>query len=106
MFNNENEQLVDSNLENEKLIEAFKVLTRLIEIINIEIINSRFDKTNEQYTFYQIMEIYRRNETNLYEIMQNINYIYEMYYNKNITKEDLLELRKEYDNLKKYLYEK
>ena len=72
----------------------------MIELINIKIIKNRIDNKFKSDNFYEIMEIYRKKDEELYKIIKNINYIYEMYSNNKMNNDSIIELKDLYNQLK------
>lgn len=79
------------------------MVTTIIEIINIKIIKEKLKKDLKSNNFYKIMELYRNNNAELYDIMQEINLIYEDYTNINKVELNLVQnLEKSYYDIKDF----
>lgn len=97
--NKKREEMIQGYIKKGEYERAFKALVALIEIMNIKIIKEKLKKNLKSNNFYKIMELYRNNNAELYDIMQEINLIYEDY--TNIKKVDLNLVQ----NLEKSYYE-
>lgn len=97
---NNREEMVEEYIKKGEYEKAFKALVLMIELINIKIIKNRIDNKFKSDNFYEIMEIYRKKDEELYKIIKNINYIYEMYSNNKMNNDSIIELKDLYNQLK------
>lgn len=98
------EEKIEESIKNKEYDKSFKALVALIQTVNIKIVSNKLNKKLVTNNFYEIMEIYRKNNFELYEILKGINYIYENYSKrKKVDLEEIIELKELYYKLKNFL---
>lgn len=93
---------VEQAINNYEYKKALKALAIIIMILNIEIVKKKYIQDLKKMNFYDAMEIYRMHNQEIYNIMIDINYIYETTKEK-VEISDVMELKKLCEKLKEFL---
>lgn len=94
---------IEYAINNHEYKKALKALATIIMILNIEIIKKNYIKDFNKMNFYDAMEVYRMKNKEIYNIMLDINYIYELTEEKNkIELDDILELKELCNKLREF----
>lgn len=91
------------SINNHDCQKALQGLATIIMILNIEIIRKNYMQDFKKMNFYDAMEIYRIHNKKIYDIMIDINYIFEIIKDQTkIEENNIIELNKLCDKLKKF----
>lgn len=93
---------VEQAIKDYEYKKALKALATIIMILNIEIVKKKYIQDLKKMNFYGAMEIYRMYNQEIYNIMVDINYIYETTKEK-VEISDVMELKKLCEKLKEFL---
>jgi len=88
-------KIIDQWIENGDYKKAVQTLVVLIERINIHTIYQNYHPKEKNLNFYDMMEIYRLSDEARYEIMIDVNDVYEQMTNKEIEARDCAQILKQ-----------
>lgn len=88
-------KIINQCIENGDYKKAIQALVIVIERINIDTIYQKYHPKEKKLHFYDIMEIYRLSDEARYEIMIDVNDVYEQMTNKEIEARDCAQILKQ-----------